>query len=259
MFSSDLNVHYSGGSGGFYFLHCLLMQKQHFCWFLPQVSPIPGQKLRLAESDYNNVKDISWLSYSDYLRLGNQGNKELASAELKWASNPEEVPGWFDHQLDAVYSHNWNIRQPTDWKTTEIWPVNQHTLQSNCADRKYKIFFTCNKVDEWVKWPGKKIWLYTDLRTQLRLAMYKKAWHYNKSAEKLFTRTKNIIKSAKMYRGDLVTKEAFDALEHAEHAVKLQDFVTQMLGEHSTQQQKAFTNQWLGYHSNNLRSRCKLG
>lgn len=257
MFDSDLNVFYGGGSGGFYFLHCLLMKQQHYCQFPTNLTYEHHPDLRLAESDYNNIKDPSWPDYSYYLIHGAASNTELYSAELQWAINPEVIPGWFDRVYKAVHDHNWNIN--TDrWKSTEVWPNNKGTLHSKCVDRPYKIFFTCNDVDYWQRWPGKKVVLYTDIRTQTRLAMYKKAWKYTNPGKK-FLKTKNNLLSAEYYNGDLVGEKVKIALDQADCAVRLQDFVKSMLNVESTQQQKDFTKFWLSQHSANLLHRCKLG
>lgn len=256
MFDSDLNVFYAGGSGGFYFLHCLLMRKQHFCQFPTNLTYEHHPNLRLTETSYNNIKDPSWPNYNYYLEHGSGINTELRFAETQWAVNPEVIPGWFDRVCKTVYDHNWNIN-PDHWKSTEIWPVNTGTLNSNCVDRPYRIFFTCNDIDSWQKWPGKKVVLYTDIRTQTRLAMYKKAWKYISSA-RTFSKTKNSLLLAKPHGADLVGDKVKIALDQTDCAVRLQDFVKSMLGNKSTQQQKDFTEYWLQQHPTALLRKCKL-
>jgi len=256
MFDSDLNVFYSGGSGGFYFLHCLLMNKQHFCRFPTKIKYDYHPALRLPESSYNSIKDSSWPNYSYYLRHGSLDNIELQNAEMQWAINPEVVPGWFDRVFESVHQHNWNIN-PSRWKSTEIWPSNSDTLNSTCDLRPHKVFFTCNDIESWLQWPGKKVVLYTDIRTQTRLAMYKKAWKYT-NPEKKYLKTKISLSSAKNYLGELVWDKALPALQQADYTVRLQDFVKSMLDSKSTQTQKDFTNFWLSQHPTDLLRRCNL-
>jgi len=265
MFDSDLNVFYAGGSGGFYFLHCLLLNKQHFCHFPRQIDITLHPVLRLEKTDYDNIKtNTQWPSYEEYLILGNAGNPELISAEQQWAFNYEMVPGWFDKQFDVIHSKNWNIN-PQAWKSTEIWPRNQDTLVRSCTDRKYKIFYTCagviDDVEEWLKWPGKKIVLYTDIRTQLRLAMSKKAWYYYKAKnnQDKINIIKKEIRQSKVYKQCDVGLTAFEALQHADESVKLQDFIKLMSSDAANKQQQQFTHQWLNYHSHDLRRRSQLG
>lgn len=256
MFDSDLNVFYSGGSGGFYFLHCLLMNQRHFCQFPTNIPCEYHPGLRLNESSYNNIKDASWPEYSYYLEHGSLTNTELRAAEMQWAKNPEIVPGWFDRVFESVHQQNWKINL-AHWKSTEVWPKNQSTFDSSCYQRPYKIFYTCNDFEHWLQWPGKKIVLYTDIKTQTRLSMYKKAGNYVDS-ENTYSKTKNSLKTAKNYRGHLVGKKTMAALEQADHAVFLQDFVKSMLSPESAPAQKDFTKFWLSQHPAELLRRSNL-
>jgi hypothetical protein len=256
MFDSDVNLFYSGGSGGFYFLHCLLMYQRHCCRFPTEISYDYHPGLRLSESSYNNIKDPSWPDYSYYLLHGSLDNIELQNAEIKWAVNPEIVPGWFDRVFDSVHQHNWNINTK-QWKSTEIWPINYGTLDTSCDRRPYKIFFTCNDIESWMQWPGKKVVLYTDIRTQTRLAMYKKAWKYI-NPDRTYTKTKNGLRSARNYQGLMVGETAALALDQADHAISLQDFVKTMLGIEATKAQRDFTKFWLSQHPTELLHRCNL-
>lgn len=255
MHNTDLNIFYSGGSGGFYFLHCLLMQGTHFAWFPKLAEHTSHPDLRLLESSYNNIKDSSWPDYEWYFKNGNNGQNELIAAESQWAYNPEVVPGWFNKQFDLVHTRQWNVN--TDqWKSTEIWPVNNNTLISNCIDRDYKIFFTCGDVDQWLTFPGKKIVLFTDITTQLRMSMYKKAWLYQ-TTPATFSSVKKILKTSKEYKEFRVSNPTANALAHAEQSIYLQDFVKVMLN--STVEQQTFTKHWLSNHPVALLNKCNLG
>lgn len=255
MFDTDLNVFYSGGSGGFYFLHCLLMQQQHFCSFPVSVKNKRHPALRLGQESYADIADPNWPSYDQYLRQGNQGKLELIQAETQWAMNPEVVPGWFDQAFDSVHQQHWQIN--TDqWKSTEIWPDNSRTLASACVDRPYRIFFTCNYIEQWLQWPGKKIVLYTDIRTQTRLSMYKKAWKYINPGQQ-YSKTKQSLQAAEIYNNDLVGHNVRAALNQADDCVRLQDFVQSMLA--GNKQQQAFTDFWLKHHPADLLRKCALG
>lgn len=256
MFNSDLNIFYSGGSGGFYFLHCLLLRKQHFCCFPYHHSHGHHAQLRLGQQDYENIKDPSWPRYENYSVLGNQGNKELKDAETQWAYNPEVIPNWANQQFELVHQHNWNLNLQ-QWKSSEIWPNNERTLNSNCSGRQYRIFFNCNDVEKWLQLPGKKIVLFTDIKTQIRLAMFKKAWLYS-NLENSISITKSTIRNAKIHKGCLVYHRVFDLVDHAEHTIKLQDFVKDMLSNPVNSDQYRFTQQWLNYHPSDLLDKCSL-
>jgi hypothetical protein len=211
----------------------------------------------LGQQDYENIKDTSWPTYENYCVLGNQGNKELKDAETQWACNPEIIPNWSNQQFELVHQHNWNINTQS-WKSSEIWPDNERTLASNCCDRQYRIFFNCNNVEKWLQMPGKKIVLFTDIKTQIRLAMFKKAYIYN-NLENSISITKSMIRNAKKYKGCMINRSVFDLLDHADHVVKLQDFVQDMLRNPFNTDQRRFTQQWLKYHPLDLLGKCGLG
>lgn len=110
--SYDVNLFYSGGSGGFFCLHLLLLTGRFQCVF---------------EGDEQDFEKIF---------------------QSQWAINSEL------------------------WKSTETKPDNPKTL---LADFPNKIYRVCSNIDEWKKYPGKKILLYTDIDTQWFLAKTKNA------------------------------------------------------------------------------------
>lgn len=264
MFDSDLNVFYPGGSGGYYFLHSLLLMNQHYCLFgfnnegvVLTATNDPHPDLRITESTYNNIKDPSWPDYNQYLLNGNCGNAELIDAECKWAFNPEVSPTWYDKELDLVRSYQWNI-DPLQWKNTEVPPSNKRTISAACVSRKYRIFYSCNVISHWIGWPGKKILLFTDLETQIRMSMYKRAWLYNNTTSHPISITKGLLKNAKTYNGHRVSADMYRALQYADQVVYLQDYVKSMLNSED-ESQKKFTQFWLGLHPADLLRRCNLG
>ena len=72
-----------------------------------------------------------------------------------------------------IRNKNFNIKKLEEWKDTEIWPRNNVTKLIKIP--KPKIYFTCNLTDEWLNFTGKKIFLYTDLKSQIRLTINKRA------------------------------------------------------------------------------------
>jgi hypothetical protein len=226
----------------------------HYSWFQKLASHGPHPDLRLSKTSYENIRSSQWPEYDWYFKNGNNNNDELIAAEIQWAQNPEVVPGWFDQQFELIHSHQWNI-DPNWWKSTEVWPDNENTLMSKCVDRPYRIFFTCADVNQWLSLPGKKIVLFTDVETQLRLAMYKKAWVYPVT----FSGIKKALRVSKKHKNFNVSRLTSDALVYAEESVYLQDFVKEMLSGAATGQQQRFTKQWLSSHPASLLNRCNLG
>ena len=72
-----------------------------------------------------------------------------------------------NQNFDDIFENQWNISETCNWKDTETWPDNDRTLQSNFNN---KIFFHCNDVGNFIKFPGRKVVVYTDLSTQWQMA-----------------------------------------------------------------------------------------
>ena len=62
------------------------------------------------------------------------------------------------------------------WKKVEHWPDNDATLIM--ATSKRRLFMNASEEKEWLKYPGKTLYLYTDHKTQLRLASAKRAFYF---------------------------------------------------------------------------------
>lgn len=105
-----------------------------------------------------------------------------------------------DLQLDQLIQEHWNIKSPDQWKSNEIWPDDQLTLDSRV--HVDKIYFRCNPygndrksiLDEI---PHKKIVIYTDYHSQDLLAYYKKAnWYTGQSDWYIkYTKFKKFLKT----------------------------------------------------------------
>ena len=280
--NNDLNIFYSGGSGGFYLLHYILLFKKHWCNFhhsaefnLKLLDVVSRQypesklnKLRLTEQAYNNCAAADWPDYQHYYHNYPQGIADSVVAELKnlhqqWAYNVSALPGGFDLEFDLIRQHQWNVDVAANWKHNEHFPVNDITAQSNLSDRPHKVFFTCNFIDEWLKYPGKKVVIYTDIQSQLELSKSKKSFIYNTFGdEEAEQRSKKMIEFALPYNEHTVFKPVVEqALPAADHVIYLQDLIRnpeQVLNIDITQQHKDFTQQWLGLHSDALLSSIGL-
>lgn len=77
-----------------------------------------------------------------------------------------------------VLQKQWNIKNHNTWKSHEFWPDNNKT-ELDCTT-KNKIYFYCNPTaDLFILRPGRTIFLYTDITSQMLLAKYKNAFWYN--------------------------------------------------------------------------------
>jgi len=65
------------------------------------------------------------------------------------------------------------IKEKNKWKSNELFPDNNKTLK--LKNNTKRIFYTVNEFDEWMDLPGKKILVYTDIHSQIRLNYYKRS------------------------------------------------------------------------------------
>jgi hypothetical protein len=219
--SDDLNIFYYGGSGGFLFLHLLLLSGNYTCHF--------------------HHENISLNSYQS----------------------------WFLFFKKVVYKNQWNIGP--EWKNTESWPINSVTQTMDLG--KQKIYFTCNQIEQWESLPGKKVFLYTDLRTELRLAWYKKAFAYYKkwykdeivTTTEAIRRTKLAIRNAEVIDGEIYTKGVQRAMEQADVKISLKDLVNNpgaaLLNNFDlsiNESQQTHIDNWINLHPVQLLSKTNL-
>ena len=212
------NIGYRGGSGGFVFLHFLM----------------------LSECYYTN---------------------------------------FVNHSVSEVIDHQWNIKNISQWKYTEIWPSNFDTI--NTASDLPKVLYFCNpsisefentqqslfvtfkqsyndikdlswpdidSFDDFIALPENiktemltvsgtynildyyqtkyklfKIWLYTDFNSQNELAWHKNAYYYCKDlATQKIT---DIKKHSSVWENELVDNHALYFLNHSDIQIKLQDWI----------------------------------
>jgi len=195
--SEDLNIFYYGGSGGFYFLHQLLLSKRGVCFFEDKIN------------------------------------------------------------FDIARQHNFgNINNPEEWTKHESWPDNEKTFATKL--KKPKIFFCVNNIDKWFDYPGKKILVYTDIRSQIRLSRYKKSWIFYDKKKRCnsINDIKNLIKDNK----NNMLSAANDAQQYADISVKFQDLLnvnslTNILSSLDcvvTQENINFLNHYLSLHPKKL-------
>jgi len=276
MFNNDVNIFYTGGSGGFFLLHnILLLNKHNICVHSQAMnqSYINSKGTLLLDKDnFDTFKRLGWPSYEEYYNL-NVCNKNYISKindyTLQEISTVEKINGSIGHHLqdymdfviDFLIKNQWT-ETGSKWKWSEIWPDNLKTLETYFHNhRKFKIYFTCNDIDQWVTYPGTKIVLYTDLKSQIRLAWYKKAnWFCDKHFHKMIE-TKKMIKHL-IQTHDIqnqihtLTKKAINICDYA---IKLQDIIHSPDKFHFvTQAHKDLKFRWLQNHPNHLLKKCHI-
>jgi hypothetical protein len=269
--NQDLNILYFGASGGFVFLHWLILLDRHYV-SLPNDESVTKkfrekfhETMPLDKTSYDSIKDPSWPDHAAYLKdfanLPENVKQETSTHYLNYADDIDNIHEWYRANCEAIIDKQW---KPSHWwKSTECWPDNTRTLQTFCAHKSWKIYFTCNEIETWLTFPGIKILLYTDLKTQSRMAAFKRAWYchpdgnlsYIQSIKKLFKH------QAVEFDGDLVFDQVLEASRHSNHNVKLQTFIMNPLlyfASYHDNYQKKLLSTWIRMHPKKLLAKISL-
>lgn len=146
-------------------------------------------------------------------------------------------------------------RDYDNWKSRELWPDNKCTLSSPSTLRK--ILFSCNDFSGWMSYPGKKVLLYTDLKTHIEMCYLKKSnfLQYEDPSSYINKMLSNKIS----FNGCDISPEYTSALEHFDISIKLQDLCTNpeselsKLGIIANAKQKNFLNFWINLHPKHIK------
>lgn len=148
-------------------------------------------------------------------------------------------------QFPATLSNSRNL-----WKTFEKWPLNElHTVT-----KKPKLYFTCNPLhdSDTLKWNKDLtsgttvILLYTDIKTQVRLAFEKKAYWFSHNETAIVA--KEVIRNAITWNGvqtdpaNLAIASEFSVTKQ----IYLQDFLDTKQGNNDQQE---FIEYWKSLQS----------
>jgi len=100
-----------------------------------------------------------------------------------------------DWSYDRVRQHTFSIDRQS-WKDNEIWPDNQATLSADTDKNKVYLFNNMWGWDNWQKYPGHKMALYTDEKSWLRLTAIKgAALYWDKPREQFFAITRDALRT----------------------------------------------------------------
>ena len=163
----------------------------------------------------------------------------------------EETWQLIDQQFPADLAHNHR-----DWKKNEFWP-NNHDLKTTTGR---KLFLVCNPL--WGDFnrdiPNNtyKIFIYTSLYLQLRMAWEKKAWWFTDLTRKLHQVSDNnqiyirqIITRAVTFNGQKVDPFVPEIAQYynPDYTIQLEDFVKRKkLIDEPNQDQLEFLDSWIG-------------
>jgi hypothetical protein len=275
LINNDLNIFYSGASGGFYLLHYLLLFNQHWCVLefptalqhvLEQGSQAQKDQLRLSPGAYADCAGPDWPDFKEYNRLYpnicEPAKSELALLHTKWAG-VDHVDQGFDTKLKLIFDHQWTIKTTSKWKQGEVWPDNPATLREPAPPRPYKIYFTCmgTESDIWPDLPGKKVLIYTDIKTQLRMAKSKNANWFNNNKHQSITQIKKFMRQSFTVNDQKIYHRLQPYFDGADHVICLQDLVANpeaVLGVPVTDRHRQFTQHWKNCHPLELLQKTRL-
>jgi hypothetical protein len=143
---------------------------------------------------------------------------------------------WFDQDVNKIIDQQWNIVDHTKWKSTECWPSNEHTraLEGNT------ILFYCNPQP--ADWLGieHKIFLYSDLTTQLTMAKYKNAWIYLPSVDRSDLTLDHVFRQ--LYRN--LRDYSWPECDSIKQSRTLPEHILRELDTHSDYQALLTANSW---------------
>jgi len=276
MLNNDLNIFYSGGSGGYYFLHYLLLFKQHWCAFefppalqhiVDHGSQAQKDQLRILPAVYAECAGPDWPAYEEYNRsypaISEPAKSELAELHKNWARNVDQVDSGFDTKLNLIINQQWNIKRINDWKQSEIGPDNAITLAEPRPPRPYKVFFSCMGPGSraWPDLPGKKVLLYTDIESQIRLAGAKNAIWFCDGKRPSITQIKKFIRQSFVANDLKIYNRVEPYFANADYTICLQDLIASpesVLGVPVTDQHRQFTQHWKNCHPMGLLQKTRL-
>lgn len=261
---SDINLLYFGGSGGFFLLHLLLLEGTYFCE-LPstlqdrqdffEIHPELKSKIRINKQVYDAIKGTSWPEYEVYYNnfedIALEIQNELDEFTISAQNNLHSIDQWVDFLLRKIINKQWDIQTSNEWKQNESWPNNDFTFTTRTNAKQHKIYFHCGDVNNWIKFPGKKLLLYTDIETQYKLAEAKSAWIFN--PDEPFKIGENVLGSAftDTLNNHTVSSEVKRSAEFADEIIYLQDILRDAkyyLGISENPEQQEFITNWINLH-----------
>lgn len=248
----DLNIYYSGGSGGFLFLYLMLLSS---CTYQLAVNNGHEWFCNWVQQHRNEHWFQNWVDQNIDLPIGElpdglntEERREYILNTVTCEENYLKIYQNFykshihKELVDFMIHQQWNSTK-TNWKDNEYWPLNHLTQQ--LSGEHNKIYFTCNDAEQWKSLPGFKIIIWTDIRSQIRLCWFKKAnWFVNDTKKSLLEHRKLISQLLKSPVDRAVSK-----LWDQGSCIKLQDIVN---SKHWNNQQLEFLQHWCKQHPEKL-------
>lgn len=155
----------------------------------------------------------------------------------------------FLEQFDQIKQHQWSIKDPALWKSTEVWPHNNAT-QQHIINGMNRLYLSCN--DFYIDNTAINVLIYTDQESQLDLGHYKRtfvvyqSWFHRNQDAKSLNSLPDINK---------VVADTADFFPLADHTIRLQDLIrtkgkclTDCLGLPWTVEHEKLIDHWVDLH-----------
>lgn len=212
------NIGYRGASGGFLFLHFLLLSDQYYTDIFDNVnfSDVVSQQWNISDHNLWKITE-SWPSNFKSI------NDDSALNKIVYFCNPTIKEFFQKKQLidNAAVDYN-NVKDPA-WPAVEsindFFNLPKWIYNEICHSLGYKNVLTYLLGQANVK----SVWLYTDFASQNELAYYKKAAFYYK--QPLREKIQDFKTLVELWNGISVDKNAVYFLNHSDIQIKLQDLV----------------------------------
>jgi hypothetical protein len=234
------NIGYRGGSGGFIFLHFLLLSDKYQTCFNNNYDFKNILETQWNISNLSNWKD-SEVWPDNYSTVLEKNDKD----KLLYFCNPDKND-FFDFFFINFKKNYSNVKDPSwpDLDSFDDFFKLPKKIQDEVTHTHKVRIFNCQKI---------YIWLYTDIYSQNELAWHKKAYFYaNENNKEKIT---NIESHATVWKDTLVDPKSVYFLENSNIQIKLQDWVNEpdmlvdcQLIEKVSQPQINLLNHWKKLH-----------
>lgn len=212
------NIGYRGGSGGFLFLHFLLLSEQ-YCTDMfdnPDFSNVTAQHWNII--DHNRWKSTEVQPNNTKVL---NSNSELD--KIIFFCNPSQQEFFQKKQQVDLAIKCYNDIADANW------PV-LHSLEDfiNLPDRIYQEIHSTLEYKTMLQYlrnmvPTKSLWLYTDFNSQNELAYYKKAYFYHNQPTR--DKIQDFEDRTELWNGVTVDQHSVYFLNHSNIQIKLQNLV----------------------------------
>jgi hypothetical protein len=242
------NIGYRGASGGFLFLHFLLLSDQYYTDIFNNVnfSDVVAQQWHISDHKLwkttefwpNNFKSIN--DNSDLDRIVYFCNPTIEEFfQKKQSINFIEVG--YNNVKDPAWP---DITSVNDFANLPKWIYDEIYNTISC---KNTLLYLSGQFND------QSVWLYTDFDSQNELAYYKKAYFYNE--QPLREKIQDSTDFTAVWNGVRVDKNAEYFLHNSDIQIKLQDFINtpELLIDHGliscvNQRQYNLLKHWKSLH-----------